>query len=327
MGTNGKLTVTSIQTMTMILCISLLIRLGIIMAPCANVADFTFAPTATTTTQSRCQSAQGNKPRRWRNRQGDGSMGREIKRVALDFDWPLFMVWKGYLNPYDSQKCKVCDGSGCNPETKQISDDWYDFDGTGRRWSDNITDDEVEALFRRGRLARDFWGFQAWYDEDENKWIGWIDGIKQEVKNLPPFPSADEVNRWSRNGLGHDSLNHWICLKTRAKRLGVFGECPVCDGGGEIWFSDRVKELSENWYEDERYDPPTGEGWQLWETVSEGSPVSPVFEKSEDLEFWLIGEGYSEGAAKSFIESGWVMSGAMVDGKFYKDIESAVLGD
>lgn len=39
-------------------------------------------------------------------------MGREIKRVALDFDWPLSKVWEGYVNPH-YRKCRGCDdGSG-----------------------------------------------------------------------------------------------------------------------------------------------------------------------------------------------------------------------
>lgn len=25
-------------------------------------------------------------------------MGRTLKRVALDFDWPLNQVWKGFVN-------------------------------------------------------------------------------------------------------------------------------------------------------------------------------------------------------------------------------------
>lgn len=32
--------------------------------------------------------------------------------------------------------------------------------------------------------------------------------------------------------------------------------------------------------------PPKGEGYQLWETTSEGSPVSPVFETMEELADW-----------------------------------------
>lgn len=35
--------------------------------------------------------------------------------------------------------------------------------------------------------------------------------------------------------------------------------------------------------EKERREPPSGEGWQVWETVSEGSPVTPVFPTAESL--------------------------------------------
>lgn len=34
-------------------------------------------------------------------------MGREVKRVPMDFDWPLKTIWKGYLDP-----------------TGQYGDDW-----------------------------------------------------------------------------------------------------------------------------------------------------------------------------------------------------------
>lgn len=33
-------------------------------------------------------------------------------------------------------------------------------------------------------------------------------------------------------------------------------------------------------------EPPRGEGWQLWETTSEGSPTSPVFKTAEELAIW-----------------------------------------
>ena len=32
--------------------------------------------------------------------------------------------------------------------------------------------------------------------------------------------------------------------------------------------------------------PPTGEGYQLWETTTEGSPTSPVFETLDELCEW-----------------------------------------
>ena len=37
---------------------------------------------------------------------------------------------------------------------------------------------------------------------------------------------------------------------------------------------------------DKLCEPPVGDGYQLWETVSEGGPVSPVFETLEKLSEW-----------------------------------------
>jgi len=36
------------------------------------------------------------------------SISRWVKRVPLDFDAPLFEVWKGYRNPFDEMKCTRC---------------------------------------------------------------------------------------------------------------------------------------------------------------------------------------------------------------------------
>src|SRR5690349_14065518 len=54
-------------------------------------------------------------------------MGRTLKRVPLDFAWPLKKTWGGYLNPFWSQRteCPDCGGSGASPEQKRISDEWY----------------------------------------------------------------------------------------------------------------------------------------------------------------------------------------------------------
>jgi hypothetical protein len=37
---------------------------------------------------------------------------RAVKRVALDFKWPIGMLWKGYFNPYTPQDCAPCRGWG-----------------------------------------------------------------------------------------------------------------------------------------------------------------------------------------------------------------------
>jgi hypothetical protein len=50
--------------------------------------------------------------------------------------------------------------------------------------------------------------------------------------------------------------------------------------------------------------------YQIYETVSEGTPVSPVFETEEEMLAWLLQQGYSEHAAREFIRHGsvWSMS-------------------
>src|SRR5579885_1702041 len=58
-------------------------------------------------------------------------MGREIKRVPLDFDWPIDQTWEGFWNPFREKfckKCPSCDGRFYNPETVKLKDQWYGFD-------------------------------------------------------------------------------------------------------------------------------------------------------------------------------------------------------
>ena len=205
-------------------------------------------------------------------------MGREVRRVKAGFEWPLKQVWKGFLNPHyqHSKKCPFCDGSGLNPETKQISDAWYDFDHDKDdpnrvRWCDRITQDEVDALVKHGRLM-DF--THTWTSE-----TGW-------KKKKPAYhPAAAEVNEWSQRGMGHDGINHWICTETRAKRLGVYGKCKHCKGDGNLWRTPADEKLADAW---KPKNPPKGTWYQMWETTSEGSPISPAFKTPEDLARWLF---------------------------------------
>jgi hypothetical protein len=74
----------------------------------------------------------------------------------------------------------------------------------------------------------------------------------------------------------------------------------------------------------EKQEPPTGEGWQVWETVSEGSPRSPVFAGRDSLVAWLVEhEDCSPVAADKFVEAGWAPS--MIGGPFgvFKGVQAA----
>jgi hypothetical protein len=202
---------------------------------------------------------------------------------------------------------------------KQLQDDWYDLANTGRKWSDKLTQDEVDALVAHGRFRT--------RDPKSDKWV-----------SVPR--TAEEVNEANRGGLGfnelyHDAINRSICLEVRAKRLGIYKMCDKCGGEGVIWTSAEDKAKYESW---KASDPPVGEGWQLWETVSEGSPITPVFATSEELidymtkrgpsgrrNPWAI--GYSREAAEDLVKDGQCPSLMGIEGKGYNGAEGRAVID
>jgi hypothetical protein len=175
-----------------------------------------------------------------------------------------------------------------------LSDEWYSLDrvkwvfvSPNKRyndlaWVNHITDIEVDALMKSGRIGC-VSGFNGYYDEERSVWVKWVDGQRIDCEK-PSYPTSEMVNNWQRNGgMGHDGINQWICVKTRANHLGVYGKCEYCEDG-EIWHSEDIKAMSESW---QPFEPPLGDGFQMWETTSEGSPKSPVFATIEELCEWL----------------------------------------
>lgn len=248
---------------------------------------------------------------------GENHMGRELKRVALDWNWPIGKTWTGFINPFHTAtQCDGCEGQGYSPEARRLYDLWYGYlpfkpedrgsipftpedeavaafaqrqidrspeyygrgvnavDREARRlcalwnssWSHHLNADDVAALVEAGRLMDLTHTFDS-----VNRW-------QPKVPTYVPTPR--EVNVWSIRGFGHDSINNWVCIKAECARLGVPHSCATCAGEGEIWPSAEAKQAHEDWKPTE---PPVGDGYQVWETVSEGSPISPVFSTPEDL--------------------------------------------
>ena len=239
-------------------------------------------------------------------------MGRELKRVPLDFNAPLKEVWQGYINPHQYCQCPACGGGGYSPEARQLQDRWYGWapfqpedngskpylpnhpaiitqairnypnkskamvkaegvrlaEHYNKAWNHHLNDDEVAVLVAAGRLI-----------DLTHKWNG-----KQWVKIEPPYmPTAQEVNDWSLSGFGHDSINCCLVIEHYCKKNNIPRLCPECNGKCAYWETPEHEEAYENW---ECEEPPTGEGYQLWETTTEGSPISPVFKTLKELCAW-----------------------------------------
>lgn len=160
------------------------------------------------------------------------------------------------------------------------------------QWSHNLIQADVDALVDEGRL-REFTHRPR--TEEQAEALAKAGGYWMQEPN-GYTPTAAEVNDWSMRGMGHDAINKYVCVKARCDREGVEYECPNCKGHGYTWSSPEDEEAYESWI---RTDPPNGPGYQLWETTSEGSPVSPVFATIDELCEWCADGATTFGSLKT----------------------------
>lgn len=269
-------------------------------------------------------------------------MGREVKRVALDFDWPLSERWTGYVMParLSSGTCTDCDGEGYSLRAQELRSMWHgsapfrpeDNGSTpftadtpsiwnkAKRFVEKRNPgnhpefyDQTDHAIRREaqRLAEQHnqqWCHHLNQDDvdaliaDGSRWI-WAGATPREI-------NEESVDNWAI------STRHYPVIKARCAREGVPARCPSCDGKGYIEDYPGQEDDAEAW---EGTDPPAGDGWQVWETVSEGSPITPVFSTPEDLarfiacperseksQNWLSVMPYDN--ALRFVNTGWAPS-------------------
>lgn len=141
-----------------------------------------------------------------------------------------------YFIDREGRGCDDCERSGYNPATHKIADDWYGNRNPRDRWDAKLTQDEVVALVEEGRLWDLTKGFRGHYDRETSHWVVPQDGKYVPYEGIPYIPTPEEVNAWANaRGFGHDAINRMICVRTRAKRLGVYGLCTACDGHGHVY--------------------------------------------------------------------------------------------
>jgi hypothetical protein len=237
-----------------------------------------------------------------------------MKRVPLDFDWPLNKVWKGYINPNH----KPCPANCHRGMTYAAA--WVEAIARflGLMGSQAVEEPRFEEIRARGvlcphpyfeefsqaprfELPRDVSEkiraepdqatrmrmLNAHYAVSPPKLLPFTEGIADFIAGL--------AGKRPQGGLLSSDTNYDIYRKL----LEVAGlpegwdTCKVCGGDA---LDPAVKEAYEAW---KSYEPPTGEGYQLWETTSEGSPTSPVFKTMDELCAWCETNATTFGSAKT----------------------------
>lgn len=223
-------------------------------------------------------------------------MGREVKRVALDFDWPLRKTWNGFLNPHYRQ-CSVCEGSGHTTAYLRLEE-----------LASLLFVSADDTVRKRGTIPHPYLSEMSSLYRTRGLVVS--PDIMQLAEGLSDQKHADSF-------MGFSGGASWRATKKIIAAAGLdekWGECPACGGEGEDL---SAKPASDAWEETE---PPAGDGWQMWETTSEGSPISPVCKTPEALARWLADNKAStfgdstanyETWLKMIISTGWAMSAVM----------------
>ena len=175
-------------------------------------------------------------------------MGREMKRVAIDFDWEIGKIWEGYINPF-YKPCPDC---------------------TNGRTRNRIKFEELVGNFMHSS------------------------GIDEITTGL--------AGRSPSTVFGHDASDRWRAVDKIIIAAGLnpddWGICPTC--GGEAIAPDAIDECNA-WTP---HEPPIGDGYQLWETTTDGSPQSPVFASFDELCKWCE-KNATTFASFTSTEKGW----------------------
>lgn len=236
-------------------------------------------------------------------------MGREVRRVPLDFDWPMNKVWEGFLTPDRllEDRCPDC----------RRGYTW------AREWIETLTN-RIDMLASdvgdqdRGRpmhpwLAEDQYPATTDFEYDEHRRLVATPKVMRPSRDILEL-IAGLTGEDEKRLLGPLRGSSYGIQKKLIEAAGLdpntWGICPTCKGHATLEKYEGQRAEAEAW---ERTDPPEGDGWQLWETVSEGSPISPVCATSDELAAWMSdparGDRWvpQEVAAK-FIAEGWAPS-------------------
>jgi hypothetical protein len=224
-------------------------------------------------------------------------------------------------------------------------------------WSHHLIQADVDALLKKDRLQefthRPLPGIPLEQYVRTHAYYLWVnsgrpcsDGVEFWLESeklhgngyrLPypngRIPTVEEVNAsaiLSSFGVTGES---YTCIEARCEREGYSVLCPECLGKGSCWHPTDAEQKAEQWKPEE---PPAGEAYQIWETVSEGSPISPAFTNPKILaEYmansppWGAAEPMSaEQWLKWIVGPGWAPSAVITNG-VYQDGVAAIceIGD
>ncbi len=268
-------------------------------------------------------------------------MGRELKRVPLDFNPPLNKTYDPNPNPYYkyNKDCSHCRGKGVSPHAVHLENLWYGKtlfipeERGSKKHSKNMpaiifraqknidfspefygTSEDAVTL-EAERLAELYNQSLSYHLTKEDIAILLRDGHLKELTH-DWTRGTGWVEKTSRVELTPEYVNSKLIedpFLSSSKLLTAISKyeceqrnepfyCPNCEGKGNIWIEEKYKQLCEEWVNE---DIPVGEGYQMWSTTIDG-PISPVFKQPKQLARWLTANRKS-GMDKDWTFNQWIL--------------------
>jgi hypothetical protein len=178
---------------------------------------------------------------------------KTLKRVPLDFAWPVGRPWEGYADPH----YRACPGPGCR---------------SGRTSAGEVLMKMVRLILRAGEGAA-----RGAAPHPRLRELG-VEDVSADMIYLTSALAGRLPGLF-----GHDECDAHAAARKIVAAAGLaetWGLCEVCGGHGD---DPAAREASESWQPTE---PPAGPGWQLWDASGGDCPLSPVFATAEDLATW-----------------------------------------
>ena len=181
-----------------------------------------------------------------------------VKRVPLDFDWPVGYLWHGYINPWPGPiDCVECKGTGLNDACHTL---YRNF----RRWAPRLTEEEMALALKAGIGDKELAQIRrrVWNEVDSPLIRAYLTEIR-----------AKEEGIWGS------------CQVCKGKQ-----RVPNPNPAVQQLYLD--VDLYEEW---KPVEPPRGNGWQLWQVrEGKGCPASVVFKSEGELAKWCSGHFRTE---------------------------------
>jgi hypothetical protein len=240
-------------------------------------------------------------------------MSNEVRRVPLDFNWPMNKVWEGYVRPdeLNGVPCEECNGSGQTHFGWWLQSVSYVMGMLAEDVREQERGKPMHPWLRDFPHPHGHWEYPVAGDPQSGPGRFVIDRPSKDAVDF--FAALMKVDREQITGTLFGRSPQYAVMTALLELTGTDVSCKACEGQGSTEKYPGQRAQADAW---KRSDPPQGEGWQLWETVSDGSPVSPVFPTADALAAWMSDPARGDrwvpaDTARKFIDDGWAPTGVI----------------